>query len=283
VEEGIVTVYTIREDYTSVMTANSTTVQVSEPETHITIVKLSRPEAMNAYNETLLTDLVDALERLDGRDDIRALVLTGAGDAFCSGADLENLPLTPEMGFGDYEQGLGLFQNVVRSLRNINTPVVAAVNGYALGAGFDTALACDFRMASESAVMGETFIDVGFVPGDGGAYLLPRLIGEQRAKELTFTGRKVEGEELEEWNLVRDVVPDEQLQQAAVQFASTLAEQPPVALGESKQLINDSFDVDLDRALQDATRAQRICSQTRDHQEAIQAFREDREPEFEGK
>ena len=264
------------------MTADSTTVQVSEPENHIAVVRLSRPDAMNAYNEALLTDLVDALERLDERDDIRALVLTGDGEAFCSGGDLEELPLSPEMDFEKYERGLGLFQTVIRTLRGIRTPVVAAVNGYALGAGCDTALACDFRIASESGVMGETFIDVGFVPGDGGAYLLPRLIGEQRAKELIFTGRKVEGKELLEWDLARDVVPDGQLLNEAVQFAGTLAEQPPVALGESKQLVNESFDGDLDQALQDAMRAQRICSQTQDHQEAIQAFNENREPEFEG-
>lgn len=264
------------------MTADSTTVQVSEPETHVAVVRLSRPEAMNAYNEALLTDLIETIERLDEREDIRALVLTGDGDAFCSGGDLEELPLSPEMDFEDYERGLGLFQTVVRTLRSIKTPVVAAVNGYALGAGCDTALACDFRIASESAVMGETFIDVGFVPGDGGAYLLPRIVGEQRAKELIFTGRKLEGQELADWDLVRNVVSGEQLQQEAVQFAATLAEQPPIALGEGKQLVNESFDVDLDQALQDATRAQRICSQTQDHQEAIQAFSENREPEFEG-
>lgn len=264
------------------MTADSTTVEVAEPEEHVAVVTLSRPEAMNAYNEALLTDLVDALERLDERDDIRALVLTGDGDAFCSGGDLEELPLSPEMDFADYERGLGLFQTVVRTLRGIKTPVVAAVNGYALGAGCDTALACDFRIASESAVMGETFIDVGFIPGDGGAYLLPRLVGEQRAKELIFTGRKLEGEELVEWELARDVVADDQLQEEAIQFAATLAEQPPIALGESKRLVNESFDVDLDQAMQDAMRAQRICSQTADHQEAVQAFNENREPEFEG-
>lgn len=261
---------------------DSTNVQVSEPVEYVATVELSRPEAMNAYNEALLTDLVETLDRLDDREDVRALVLTGDGEAFCSGGDLKELPLSPEMDFAEYEYGLGLFQTVVRTLRTIGTPVVAAVNGYALGAGCDTALACDFRIAGESAVMGETFIDVGFVPGDGGAYLLPRIVGEQRAKELIFTGRTLEGEELAEWDLVREVVSDDSLEGEAVAFASTLAEQPPVALAESKRLVNDSFDSDLDQALQDAMRAQRICSQTADHQEAIQAFSENREPEFEG-
>lgn len=261
---------------------DSTTVQVTEPAEYVATVTLSRPEAMNAYNEALLTALIETLDQLDDREDIRALVLTGDGEAFCSGGDLEELPLSPEMDFADYERGLGLFQTVVRTLRAIGTPVVAAVNGYALGAGCDTALACDFRIAAESAVLGETFIDVGFVPGDGGAYLLPRLVGEQRAKELIFTGRQLEGEELVEWGLAREVVADDSLEDVAVEFAATLAEQPPVALAQSKHLVNDSFDSDLDGAMQDAMRAQRICSQTADHQEAIEAFSENREPEFEG-
>lgn len=262
--------------------SESSCLTVTRPTEYVQTVTLDRPEAMNAYNETLLVELADALETLDGRDDTRALVLTGAGDAFCTGADLDSLPLTPEMEFEAYEETLGLFQSIVRTIRTIGTPTVAALNGYALGAGCDTALACDFRIAGEGAVLGETFIDVGFVPGDGGAYLLPRLVGEQRAKELIFTGRKLEGEELVDWDLARDVVPDEALQDRAVEFAATLAERPPIALRESKRLVNESFDVGLDRALQDATRAQRICSQTRDHQEAIEAFREDREPKFRG-
>ncbi len=260
----------------------SETVRTAEPRTHVRTVTLARPESMNAYDESLLTDLVDVLDRLDDRSEVRAIVLTGAGEAFCAGVDLEAMPLTPDQDYEAYEAGLAQFQRVVRTLREIRTPVVAAVNGYALGAGCDTALACDFRIAGESAVLGETFIDVGFVPGDGGAYLLPRLIGEARAKELIFTGRKLEGAELVEWDLARDVVADDRLQEAAVSFATRLAEQPPVALGESKRLVSESFDVGLGRALQDATRSQRICSQTDDHEEAVTAFREDREPEFEG-
>jgi 2-(1,2-epoxy-1,2-dihydrophenyl)acetyl-CoA isomerase len=259
------------------------TITLSEPSSHVRTVALERPEVLNAYNEQLLEDVVAILEELAADDNVRAIVLTGAGEAFCTGVDLEDMPLTPEMDFAEYEEGLGKFQEVVRTLRTIRTPVIAAVNGYAVGAGCDTALACDFRIAGESGVLGETFIDVGFVPGDGGAYLLPRLIGEERAKELIFTGRKIRGTEIAEWDLARDVVPDEQLLDEAIAFAETLAERPPVAIAESKRLVNDSFDADLETALQDATRAQRICSETRDHQEAVEAFREDREPKFEGR
>jgi enoyl-CoA hydratase/carnithine racemase len=250
---------------------------------HVATVTYDRPDAMNAYSEPLLRGAVEAFERLDDHDEIRAIVLTGAGEAFCAGVDLEDMPLTPDMDFAEYETGLGLFQNVVRTLRGIDTPVVAAVNGYALGAGCDTALACDFRVVSDEGVIGETFIDVGFVPGDGGAFLLPRLIGEARAKELIFTGRKLAGAEIVEWDLAREQVPAGDLLDAATDFAERLAGRPPVALGQSKRLVNESFDVDLERALSDATRAQRICSQTHDHEEAVTAFQEDRDPEFEGR
>lgn len=248
---------------------------------HVACMTYDRPDALNAYNEALLLGAVEAFERLDANEDVRSIVLAGAGDAFCSGVDLTEMPLTPEMEFAEYERGLGLFQDVVATIRGIDTPVVAAVDGYALGAGCDTALACDFRVAGEAAVLGETFIDVGFVPGDGGAFLLPRLIGEARAKELIFTGRKLEGEEIVEWDLARELADD--AHEAAVEFAHELADRPPVALAESKRLVNDSFDSTLEEAFGDATRAQRICAQTRDHEEAVAAFREDREPEFEGR
>ena len=256
---------------------------VEQTNDHVARVTYDRSDAMNAYNEPLLRGAVEAFERLDDRDEIRAIVLTGAGDAFCAGVDLNDMPLTPEMDFAEYETGLGLFQNVVRTIRGIDTPVIAAVNGYALGAGCDTALACDFRIVSDEGVIGETFIDVGFVPGDGGAFLLPRLIGEARAKELIFTGRKLVGEEIVEWDLAREQVPADELLDAAAVFADQLAGRPPIALAQSKRLVNESFDVDLERALEDATRAQRICSQTADHEEAVAAFQEDREPEFEGR
>jgi 2-(1,2-epoxy-1,2-dihydrophenyl)acetyl-CoA isomerase len=250
---------------------------------HIARVTYDRPDAMNAYNEALLRGAVETFERLDDHEAVRAILLTGAGDAFCAGVDLNDMPLRPEMEFVEYETGLELFQDVVRTIRSIGTPVVAAVNGYALGAGSDTALACDFRVVSDEAVLGETFIDVGFVPGDGGAFLLPRLIGEARAKELIFTGRRLAGAEIVDWDLAREHLSPDRLLDAAEEFASELANRPPIALAQSKHLINDSFDVDLDRALDDATRAQRICSQTHDHAEAVAAFREDREPEFEGR
>ncbi|WP_254822164.1 enoyl-CoA hydratase/isomerase family protein [Haloglomus halophilum] len=250
---------------------------------HVARVLLARPDSLNAYNEALLRALVPTLESLDEAREVRAIVLTGEGKGFCAGVDLDDMPLSADQDLAEYEEGLGMFQEVVATLRGMDTPVVAAVNGYAMGAGCDTALACDFRIAGESATMAETFVDVGFVPGDGGAYLLPRIVGEAKAKELIMTGKHVSGEALVEWGLARECVPDEELQETATEFAAELAEGPPVAIAHSKELVNEAFDVDLETAHEHATRAQRICSQTEDHEEAVQAFAEDREPEFEGR
>ena len=265
------------------MSNTDTPLYVEQLREHVVQATYDRPDALNAYDKSLLVGVVDTFERLDAREDVRAIVLTGAGDAFCSGVDLNEMPLTPEMDYEEYERGLELFQDVVRTLRGISTPVVAAINGYALGAGCDTALSCDFRITSDDGVLGETFIDVGFVPGDGGAFLLPRLIGEARAKELIFTGRKLEGKEIVEWDLARERVAADELLDSATEFAETLAGRPPVALGKSKRLVNKSFDSSLEEAFADATRAQRICSQTKDHKEAVTAFQEDREPTLEGR
>ena len=263
--------------------AESDVLDVDHPEEHVARVRLSRPESLNAYNGTLLRDLVPTLRALDDDDAVRAVVLTGEGEGFCAGVDLDDMPLSADQDLAEYEDGLGMFQAVVATLRGMGTPVVAAVNGYAMGAGCDTALACDFRIAGESATMAETFVDVGFVPGDGGAYLLPRIVGEARAKELIMTGKHVSGPDLVDWDLARECVPDDELQDAAVGFAAELAGGPPVALAESKHLVNEAFDVDLETAHRHATRAQRVCSQTDDHAEAVAAFAEDREPEFEGR
>jgi enoyl-CoA hydratase/carnithine racemase len=154
-------------------------------EDELRTVTITRPDSMNAMNREVLEELTNAFNEIETGDDIRAAVLTGEGEkAFCAGVDLTDMPLSAEQDLADYREGLGLFQGVVRSVRTADVPVVAAVNGYALGAGCDLSLAADFRIAGENATFAETFVDVGFIPGDGGAYLLPRLIGEANAREL---------------------------------------------------------------------------------------------------
>lgn len=250
----------------------------------VRIVTIDRPDAMNAMNQEVLEALDDVFTDIEPGDDVRAVVLTGAGDkAFCAGVDLKDMPLSAEQPLSEYREGLGLFQNAVRVVRNCAVPVVAAVNGYALGAGCDLSLAADFRIAGENAAFGETFIDIGFIPGDGGAYLLPRLIGEANARELIYTGRHVGPSEAVDLGMARKEVDQEDLLDEAVDYAEQFASGPTVAFHHAKKLVNDSFDTEFEQALDDAMYAQRECSQTHDHQEAVEAFAEGRDPEFKGK
>lgn len=252
-------------------------------EDYVGKIKINRPQSMNALNEEALDQFKESLKDFK-QNQVRSLIVTGAGKkAFCAGVDLKEMPLSPEQDLADYASALGKFQAITKGLRGLEIPVIAAVNGYALGAGCDITLACDFRIASENAVFGETFIDVGFIPGDGGAYFLPRIVGETIAKEMIFTGKKVEAKEAKEIGLVERVTSPEDLLDITMEKAEALASGPTVAIGRAKKLVNESYDVDLDIAFEHATFAQRICSQTDDHKEAVEAFREDREPEFEGR
>lgn len=251
---------------------------------HLRTVTITRPDAMNAMNSEVLEELAAAFNEIEIGGDVRAAVLTGEGEkAFCAGVDLKDMPLSAEQDLADYREGLGLFQGAVHSVRTADVPVVAAVNGYALGAGCDLSLAADFRIAGVNATFAETFVDVGFIPGDGGAYLLPRLIGEANARELIYSGRHVDAEEAVELGMAREVVDQEDLLDAATDYAREFATGPTVAHHHAKRLVNESFDVDLDTALENATFAQRECSQTHDHEEAVEAFAEKRDPEFVGR
>lgn len=248
------------------------------------IVTITRHDAMNAMNRAVLKELRAAFDEIEVGGDVRAAVLTGEGErAFCAGVDLKDMPLSGDQDLVDYREGLGLFQDAVRSVRTADVPVVAAVNGYALGAGCDLSLAADFRIAGENATFGESFVNVGFIPGDGGAYLLPRLIGEANARELIYTGRHVGPDEAVDLGMARKAVAQDDLMATAIEYARDLADGPTVAHHHTKRLVNESFDVDLDTALEHAMYAQRECSQTKDHAEAVAAFSEDREPDFEGR
>lgn len=259
------------------------TVSVSDSN-QVRTVCINRPESMNALNEQVLEEIQSGLNEITLSGNIRVVILTGTGDqAFCAGVDLFDMPISSEQDLHEYREGLRLFQDTIRAVRDCAVPVVAAVNGYALGAGCDLSLAADFRIAGENAAFGETFIDMGFVPGDGGTYLLPRLIGEANARELIYTGRHVGPEEAVDLGMARKVVPQEELREAATQYAAALADRATIALHHSKQLINESFETDFDTALEHATYAQRECSQTKDHKEAVTAFQEDRDPEFLGR
>lgn len=258
-------------------------VLIVQKENNIGKIVINRPKSMNALNLKVMKLLEETIDDFSRDKEVRAAILTGAGEkAFCAGLDLTEVPLSPEQKFIDYARDLGRFQRISTGLRTLEIPVIAAVNGYAVGAGCDITLACDFRIGSENAVFQEGFVNVGLVPGDGGAYLLPRIVGEAAAKEMILTGRRVKAREAMEMGLVSEVTASSQLMDAAMEKARSLASGPTIAISEAKKLINKAYSSDLKSALEHATVAQRICSQTKDHKEALTAFKEKRKPEFKG-
>lgn len=265
------------------VTADSPHVDCQDDES-VAVVTIDRPDRLNAYSPDMAAAIADCFEDLDA--DVRAAVLTGAGDdAFCAGMDIETyLALSDEEGVGSVDTLLESTHNthrIVKTLRGIDLPVVAAVNGYAFGGGMDLALACDFRFVRESAELAQQYVNVGLVP-DAGCYLLPRLIGEADAKELIMTGEPISGAEAEELGLARAAVADDPVLPEAREFAAKLADGPTVAIGTAKSLVNESFEVSVETALAHAIDGERRCHTTADHHEGIQAFKENRDPKFVG-
>lgn len=254
----------------------------------VAIVTIDRPDRLNAYSPPMADAVADLFEELEAADDVRAAVLTGAGErAFSAGMDIETyLELSDREGVGSVETLLESTHNthrVVKTLRRVELPVVAAVNGYAFGGGMDLALACDFRIVRADAELAQQYVNVGLVP-DAGCYLLPRLIGEARAKELIMTGDPIDGDEAADLGLAREAIDGDAaaVRESAREFAGRLADGPTVAIGTAKGMVNESFEVSIETALAHAIEGERVCHETRDHHEAIRAFDEDREPEFAG-
>ncbi len=248
----------------------------SSVEEGIGIVTLHRPDVYNAFHEPMMEALNATLRRLMEDGSVYAVVLTGAGAGFCSGADVNEMPDWETLQKEDYAAFLGKVQNAVRQLRTGPLPTLAAVNGPAIGAGCDLALACDLRIMDPQAVLREGFVRVGLIPGDGGAWLLPRLVGESRAREYLLTGRDIPAEEAREVGLAADVDP-EPLGRAR-ELAGRIRDLPARAVRLTKQLVDPtaSFEDYCRRAID----AQWACVQDPEHHEAVEAFRENREPDY---
>ena len=245
-------------------------------EAGIATITIDRPDVYNAFTSTTLGELNDALRRADGDDSVYIVVLTGAGNAFCAGADITAMPAWSEMRKEEYAGYLWTVQNVVRQLRRMPKPSVAAVNGPAVGAGCDFALACDLRVIAEDAVMREGFVRVGLVPGDGGGWLLPRLIGEAKAREYLLTGMDIDAEEAVDVGLAVEAVDDALA--AARSLGEDLLDLPAAAVRNTNRLVDPSatFEDYCERAIA----YQWECINDPEHDEAIAAFNEDRPPEF---
>ena len=252
---------------------------------------INRPEAGNTLTSAMRDQLTAWLEAASGDLAVRVVVLSGAGDrAFCTGADLRGgrPPAPRPAGAPDQAVGDGArtirdgWQRLVASVLDCEKPVIAAVNGTAAGGGMHLALACDLVVAADHARFIEVFVRRGIAPDAGGAWLLPRLVGIQRAKELFFFGDDLPAAEAHRMGLVNRLVPGDQLVATADELASRLAAGPTKAIGMAKWLTNRSFDVDRTTAFYDEAMAQEMVTRTEDAQEGIASFVERRRPEFRG-
>ena len=243
-------------------------------------ITLNRPQVLNALNNQMREELISALENARDDEDIQIIVITGAGDrAFCAGADINEFSkLTPV----DLIKRRGK-KRVYELIRDIPKPVIAAVNGYALGGGCELAMACDIIFASENAKFGQPEIRVGVIPGGGGTQILPRLIGEKMAKELIFTGRSVSAQELYRLGMVNRVVPQEKLIEEVNGFIEVLLRRSPVMLALAKMAINKAMETPLSEGLKCENELFAICFSTEDQKEGAKAFLEKREPQYKGR
>ncbi len=251
----------------------------------VAIITLNRPERMNSMGGTMVEDSIAALQSFQTDREVRVVVITGAGGrAFCAGADVQNLQNRAEeatpMERRRYVQNA---QKLTMAIRQLEKPVIAAVNGVAAGGGCDIALACDIRIASEKAKFGEVFAKIGLFPGTGGTYFLPRLVGIAKALELIWTGDVIDAYEAERLGLVSQVVADDQLMTETLAFAERLSQGPPLAISLAKTAVYKGLDLDIHSALEYAATAESITLTSDDHREGVTAFREKRAPHFEGR
>ncbi len=247
----------------------------------IATVTFNRPKALNALNHALLEELAHALDRVAGDEEIRALVLTGAGEkAFVAGADISELAKCDALS-GKRFAAKG--QAIIGRLQSLAIPVIAAVNGFALGGGSEIALACDFIYASENARFGLPEITLGLIPGFGGTQRLPRVVGPAMARELIYTGRMITAEEALQAGMVNKVCAPDALMETAMETARTIAAKGKVALRAAKEAINAGLDTDLATGCGIERDAFALCMASEDAREGTTAFLEKRKPVFKGK
>ncbi len=254
----------------------------------VALMTMMRDDLRNALTGTaLVDDIACVVEWVNACNDISVLILTGAGSAFSAGGNIKEMKERSGIFSGSardievsYQHGI---QRMTLAMEKIEVPVIAAVNGPAVGAGFDLACMCDLRLASNKAIIGETFINLGLVPGDGGAWYLQRLIGYQRAAELTFSGRLVGAEEALSMGIFLEVVAPEQLLGRSCEFARQIASKPPRAIRLTKQVLRHARTQDINNILQMSAAFQGELHQTEDHLEAVNAFLEKRNGFFSGR
>lgn len=255
-------------------------------EDHIAILTMNRPEVRNAIDEDMIDGFERAVQKINSDDGIKVMILTGAGSAFCAGGNVKDMQTrsnifggTPAQLRSNYQRHI---QRIPLALQDLRVPAIAAVNGPAYGAGCDISLMCDMRIASVHATFAESFIKLGLIPGDGGAWFLPRAVGRARAAEMSFTGDPVDAETAAQWGLVNRTVAADQLMPEALALARRIARNPATAVRMSKQLLKESERQSLPSLLEMSAAMQALAHYTGDHQEAVAAFLDKRDPRFTG-
>jgi enoyl-CoA hydratase len=247
----------------------------------IATITINRPKALNALNEETVLELLARLKDAKKDENVKVIVITGAGDkAFSAGADLKMMK-----GAGAVK-GMHLSQvgqKLTTKIEKLEKPVIAAINGYALGGGLELSMACDLRIASENAKLGQPEINVGLIPGWGGTQRLPRFVGKAIAKEMIFTGKMIDAKTAERLGLLNKVVPANELNSTVKELANELMSKPPIGLELAKQLIHNSTETDPRVGLTHEAEAFGILASTEDFKEAVTAFLEKRKPEYKGK
>jgi 2-(1,2-epoxy-1,2-dihydrophenyl)acetyl-CoA isomerase len=271
------------------MSEKFTTIIVDRPQPDIGRITLNRPQYLNAYNHTLTAEVSAAVDQYMKDDAQRCLIITGAGRGFCSGGDISRTE-PPEQRAARYAKQIGRgvemrdgFHRIIVALQRCDKPVVAMINGPAVAGGLALALACDFRIASDKAKLGDTSGKFALLPDEGGAWLFPRAMGLDKALKMTMLAEVYDAPEAEKLGLVTQVVPHEQLEAKTMEFARRLADAAPLAVRMAKRMMVRSADITLERSLQDAELAVMIANPAEDVNEGRKAFAEKRKAAFKGK
>lgn len=249
----------------------------------ILTITLNRPEKLNAFVGHMRRDLAEALEHAGSDRGVRVVIITGAGRAFCAGGDIAFMAeLMQRRDSEEFARILGAGRRVILAIRQITKPVISSINGPASGAGCNLALACDLRVASNTATFSQSFAKVGLHPDWGGSYFLPRLVTPNKACEMFFLGEAIDAAEAYRLGIVNQVVAPEELESATMQLAERLRAAPPIALAAAKHAIYMSESAELEEMLRYETEVQLRCFESDDCHEGVQAFLEKREPKFTG-
>ncbi|RLQ96110.1 enoyl-CoA hydratase/isomerase family protein [Falsibacillus albus] len=240
---------------------------------------LNRPESLNAFSEEMIKGIIDELKKANENTSIKVIILSGSGRSFSAGGDVKTMGTASPV---EVYEHLGLLNECILTMRKIDKPIIAAVHGFAAGAGFNLALACDLIIAAEDSKFALSFSQVGLISDGGGSYFLPRLIGPHLAKQLFFTGEAVSAEKMHQLGVVNHLFPLERLQEEVWKLAMKLAHGPSSAIGMMKKIIDHSLTATLEEILEQERTAQALMVSSNDHKEGVAAFKEKRKPVFLG-